>query len=480
MVDLTPGEKRWTVVFGDYAGVEQYALVELQRAVQHLVPYVLPVVAAGAADPAHCEHVLLLGTRFTNRWIAELEATGAIPAPPGPQGYTLWIGPSPWGTDNRLIVLDGADAAGALYAVQELLAMVSADSIPMDKPVKRRNALAQMPDTVCCEAPAVPVRGLWTWGYVVYDYRRFLDQMVRLKMNMLTLWNSEAPLNLPEILREAHRRGIQIIAGFNWGWGHDNLDLSRAEDRAYIKQMVLDVYTREYAGTGIDGIYFQTLTEHTTQEMAGRSVAAWCVDLVNDIAGELYARQPDLSIQFGLHATSIREHFTDLEALDPRMLITWEDAGALPFSYSPNPEGYEETLDYAKRLAAFRPGTPFALVPKGWTCLRWDDEFAKHGPFLLGEREPDYLRERLYARQHEWDAVNQAWLRLFPLAARFYRETAAVNPNMLVTGLVEDGLFEARIQPSVALLGEMLWNPHQADDALLARAFRPYVNWTSV
>ena len=142
-------------------------------------------------------------------------------------------------------------------------------------------------------------------------------------------------------------------------------------------------------------------------------------------------------------------------------------------------DDYAATLAYAKQLAAFRPGTPFAMVPKGWMCLRWGDEFAKHGPFLLGERAPAFLRERLAARQGEWNPVNHAWLRHYPLAARFYREVLAINPHLLATGLVEDGLFEACIQPSVALFAETLWNPHQSDADLLTRALRPYLTATT-
>ncbi len=476
MVDLTPGEQRWTLVFGDYTGIEQYAVTELQRGIQYYVPYVLPVRAAAGIDPAQCEHLLLVGTAANNRWIADLLARGVIPPPPGAEGYTLWIGNDP-GTAHRRIVIAGADASGVLYGVQELLAMLSAQWAPLDLPVQRREALLQLPDTCLAEAPAVQHRGLWTWGYVIYDYHRFLDQMVRLKMNMLTIWNSEAPLNLPEVAAAAHRRGIQLIVGFNWGWGYEHLDIAKAEDRAFIKKLALETYAREYAGQPIDGIYFQTLTEHNTQEIGGRTVAAWCCELVNDIAGELYAQAPELSIQFGLHATSIRAHYTDLAALDPRLIITWEDAGALPFSYFPDPQandGYEATLAYAKELAAFRPGSQFALVPKGWMCLRWGEEFAKHGPFILGERDPEYLRERTHGRQQEWAPINAAWLRHFPLAARFYREVLAINPNVLATGLVEDGNFDAAIPPSVALLGEMLWNPHRDDADLLARALRPY------
>ena len=41
-------------------------------------------------------------------------------------------------------------------------------------------------------------------------------------------------------------------------------------------------------------------------------------------------------------------------------------------------------------------------------------------------------------------------------------------------------MFEARIQPSVSLFAETLWNPHQSDAEILARALRPYVTPTTV
>ena len=482
MADLTPGEKRWTLVCGEYQGLEHQAALELYRGMQLFVNYVMPIRAAADVAPAALEHVLLVGTAQTNRHLAALMADGTIPVPPGPQGFTLWIGKAPWNPELRLIALAGADEAGVYHGAQELLASLSAVEAPFDKPLKRRTALATLPDRVTSEAPTVKDRGIWTWGYVIYDYRRFLDHMARLKMNMLTIWNSEVPLNLPEITAYAHARGIRIIAGYNWGWGHQ-LDLGVAADRVRIKELALETYRQEYAGKPIDGIYFQTLTEHTNKESGGRSIASWCCDMVNDIAGELYAAVPDLSIQFGLHATSIRERYTELATLDPRVIITWEDAGALPYSYSPDPakdDGFEATLDYSKKLAAFRPGTPFALVPKGWMCLRWDDEFAKHGPFLLGERDPAYLRERLIARQPEWNRCNLQWFRHFPLAARFYREVAAINPHVIATGLVEDAMFDACIQPSAALFGETIWNPHRSDTELLASAMRPYLLNTSV
>ena len=48
----------------------------------------------------------------------------------------------------------------------------------------------------CVHAPQVRRRGLWTWGYVIYDYRRYLANMARLKLHEIVIWNDYAPLNL--------------------------------------------------------------------------------------------------------------------------------------------------------------------------------------------------------------------------------------------------------------------------------------------
>jgi hypothetical protein len=458
-----PG-KRWTILYGAYEGVEAFALEEWQRALQMYQPYVLPVLPATTAGR---EHVAALGTAANNSLIAGLIADGLLAPPPGPEGFSLACLPAPWDAKAKLLVVAGADARGVLYGVEACNARLVSETID-------RATLDQLAPFTLCEAPAVAHRGIWTWGYVIYDYRRFLDHMARLKLNTLTVWNDHVPLNAAAVLDYAHARGVRVVFGFHWGWGFGDKDITRAEDRAAITADVLQRYREQYAGLNHDGIYFQTLTEHPTQEMGGRSTASWACELVNDTAAALLNEFPGVDIQFGLHATSIGEHFTDLAALDPRVTITWEDAGALPFAYVPDPEGFDDTLAYAQRLAAFRPGSTFAMVPKGWMCLRWETEFENHGPFLLGERAPAYLHARLQARQAEWDTVNAAWLRHYPLAARFYRDILAVNPRVLATGLVEDGLFDEAIQPSVALFAETLWNPYLTDEALLARATRRY------
>ena len=468
---------RWQILYGNYQGIERFAVAELQRCLQSYLPYLLPISAVN--ESLAKGHIALLGTVKNNPLIANLVSRKIIVAPSKSEGYTIQCCQSPWNENFRLLVIAGSDASGVLYGVEEFNARHMYRSTRLEGKELRRKYLDEMKDFTICESPAIANRGIWSWGYVIYDYRRFINNMARLKMNMLTIWNDRAPMNLDEVIEYAHERAVKIIVGFHWGWGLDKqLDLTNKADRDWIKEHVLHTYRTEYAKYSIDGIYFQTLTEHNTQELSGKSIAAWVCDMVNEIAGALLSEFPQLTIQFGLHATSIRNHYHDLASLDPRVTIIWEDAGAIPFGYiaeATNGEyTAENTLEYARELATFRPATTFAMVPKGWMCLRWGIDFENHGDFLLGERDARDISERLSQRQGEIAEIEQYWLLNYPLAAHFYREILAVNSQMLVTGLIEDGLFEEKIQTGMALFAVMLWNPYQSDQQLLVKAMQPY------
>ena len=473
---------RWRLLFGAFTGIERTAVIELQKILQYYLPYTL-VVEGATNSAAALEHLALIGTVASNPLIAELVETGKLSAPQREEGYSIALMDSPKIPGFRVLVVAGFDQRGVLYGAQEVAARLFNGGTLLDgfKGPERGRHLESIGLFSLQEAPVVRNRGLWTWGYPITSYRRYLDNMMRLKMNIITIWNDQVPLNIEEVLDYAHARGIRVILGFHWGWGHKgSLDISDAEDRRRIQETVLETYRSQYAHLHHDGIYFQTLTEHKDLELGGRSTAAWACELVNETAKVLLAEYPDLQIQFGLHATSIGENYVDLAALDSRVVIVWEDCcGQVPYSYYPAQisevtADFETMLAYSRKLATFRPGSEFALVPKGWTCIRWVADFENHSSYILGEQSPLQARERLVLRQNEWDRINVHWFENYPLAARFYREILAVNPVLMVTGLVEDGLLEEVIQPSVALFADTLWNPAQSDAQILQRAMRPY------
>ena len=474
------GTSRWQLSYGSYDGTEKFAVNELQRAVQQYLPYVLPVRPARDTN-RRGTNLLLVGRAAEQPLLSELSRKGLLKLPDRAQSYTVTVLASPWESDKRVVAIAGADSAGVLYGVEEFNKRLALE-MP-DDPSRLRSAFDELKPFTISEAPIIEHRGIWTWGYVIYDYRRFLDNMARLKMNRLTIWNDEPPVNSRDLISYAHDRGISVVFGFHWGWGL-NLDLANPDHLRQVREQVLRKYDENYRDLGLDGIYFQTLTEHDRTKQAGRSTADLACDWVNDIARALLAKHPKVHVDFGLHATSILEHYTDLKALDPRVTIQWEDAGVLPYSYDPQvTRGTEHptfadpasTIEYSKKLATLRSGSSFSMVAKGWTTLRWNTEFEHHGPFVLGERSRAFIDARSEQRQGRWESVNAGWLGNFQEGLRFLREVRAVNAApMTVQGLIEDGLFEDRIKIAAALLGEMLWNPGRDKKEYLRLVFSPY------
>jgi hypothetical protein len=474
---------RWQIVAGSGGDVDKTALTELQRYVQTFHPYVVEICNPGEFDKSG--HLIILGTPANSPVLKQLIKDRAITAPDKPEGYAITSKPSPFAENCRLVAIAGHDSAGALYGVMDFCARILATKVQPELSYDMRKSFDAMPDFTIAEHPLITNRGIWTWGYVIYDYRRFFDNMMKLKMNMVTIWNDCVPVNIAEIVSYAHARGIKIILGFHWGWGLDGIDISKPADQKRVKEMVVENYRNNYMKLDIDGIYFQTLTEHQTKVIAGKSVASHVCTMVNDISRALYDIKPGLTIQFGLHAMSIGENFGDLKDLDKRVVIVWEDAGIIPYGYDPSidprhsglPEitTAAQTVEYSKKLAGFRKGTEFALVPKGWTNLSWRSEFEHHGPFVLGERDPKWVHRRWLDRQTRWSRINDVWLVNHPVAAEFYSAILDLKPPvMTVTGLVEDGMFEESIPLSVSVFGDTIWNPKRDATERLRIASSPF------
>jgi hypothetical protein len=475
---------RWRIVYEDCTGIQQFGINELYGAVQGLVPYTVEVGKRCDLETSK-ENTILVGTVEGNAEVKGMVAAGLIPAPARDQAYTITSFTAKEHGGNRVIVVVGFDERGVAYGACELCKRLLSiprevnDGTPQDR-------LSQLGDLRISEAPSIESRGIWCWGYTIYDYRDFLDNMARLKFNKIVIWNDVPPRNAEDFIDYAHSRGVKVVFGFSWGWGVKALDPNNGAQKEAVKARVLETYRTQYRPLQLDGIYFQTFTETATTRLGSRSIAALYCEWVNEIAGALLQENPGLKIEAGLHATSVRNDLDDLKALDPRLQIVWEDAGGIPWSYDPNPEPPqgpvaehwdtpEKTLAFAKRLATLRDSGEFQMVAKGWTIVRWATEFEHHGDYLIGVKSRELAKARYEGRRSRWDHVNTLWLENYPMAQRFYKEIRQVSRQpMTVLALVEDGVFEQKIEASVALEAELLWNPDRSGDDILNGALSPY------
>ena len=474
---------RWHLIYGDYRGVEEFALDELQKMVQRYVPYVVEIRHAAEELDQDANHILV-GTAANNPQIADRAQKGVFAAPTKPQGYSIVCSRSPWNSERKSVVIAGADSAGVLYGVVDFNKRLA--GVTSDDPKEMRQTLDNLAEFSAQDAPLIENRGIWSWGYVIYDYRRFLDNMARLKMNRLVFWNDVPPVNCQEVIDYAHSRGVKVVLAFSWGYDLSTLDPTSSADRQVVKDDVLCQVEQYYQHLRMDAIHFQCFTETSNQKIGGHPIAALARDWVNDIAGAVLNRYPEMKIEWGLQASSILENYKYLESLDPRVAIVWDDAGVIPYSYDPvtavSTEDFPSVLnspaatrEYSKKIATFRDHSEFAMVAKGWIQMRWRTESEHHGPFIMGERAPSFIRNRCRERQPRWDFVNSLWLQNYPEALRFYQEVrGCTSSKMTVLGLIEDGLFEEKIQLSAALFAEMIWNPRRSSKDVLEQATNPY------
>lgn len=181
---------RWRLNYGSFCGLERTAVVELQKILQYYLPYPL-VLETGAKSVSAQEHLAVIGTAASNPLIAELLETGKLPAATAAEGYSIALMDSPKNPKFRLLVVAGFDERGLLYAAQEAAARLFNGGTLLDGfgGAERRKHLELMEPFSVQEAPAVRNRGLWTWGYPITSYRRYFDNMMRLKMNLVTIWN---------------------------------------------------------------------------------------------------------------------------------------------------------------------------------------------------------------------------------------------------------------------------------------------------
>ena len=484
-------KKRWILLTDHYEGVQKKAINLLYAAVASQLQYVLPVKSIHeiSRDALKNSNIILAGkANAIRKWLKQ----NLLATPEQDEGYSIYVGDSIFSNENQMIVIAGFDSAGVLYGCMDFCNKYLGDVLYTGKDIWSDEiydaALEyKLNDWQISTAPSIKRRAIWTWGHVIYDYHEFFENMAKLRLNEVVIWNDVAPLNAKDVVDYAHSLNIKVIWGFAWGWDtecEEVLNCYNEQFLARIKNQVLETYEKEYSQTGADGIYFQTFTEHSVDSVDGKSIAEIVTELVNDIAAALFEKYPNLHIQFGLHATSVWNRLDDLKKVDPRIHIVWENCGSFPYEYySDRVENFEETLALTEKTLILRGNDEkWGAVLKGMLKLDWRKFEHFSAPYILGERTNRYIKQRQLNKDRIWKLQQAGWLknadylrRIIELVEKYGKNTAVVQ------ALVEDAMFENQITFPVALYAEMLWTPGRDTAEMIEQVSKyPCVNYSNV
>jgi len=464
--------KKNAIIYGRLTPVQKKAVEMLS---QLLLDYTYEYPCCFAhGEPFDTEgyRCFYIGTRQSNPYIAERFAASLTTA----EEYCIRV-------QSDTVVIEGFDDNGVLYGCLDFYNhyLLKLEYPGREDENYRVNCLQEpLPDFCCTAAPSVRERGIWTWGHVIYDYRGFIDNMVKLKMNTLIVWNDRVPFNAEEMVAYAHACGIRIIWGFAWLWDTDckKISFDRLEDYS---ESILEQYEREYSSLGGDGIYFQTVTELNEEEVGGIVIADAVTGFVNKTAGLFFEKYPALDIRFGLHATSVKSKLQYIRNVDARIRITWENCGAFPFAYHPGTlSDFDETVGFVREIAVLRGRDDrFDAVTKGLTKLDWSAFEHMEGSACVGTSSKTLKANRVVRKSKIWRYLQAYWLSHADKALEMVRVMAEAKAgDLCITALVEDGMFEENVMYPVALYSEMLWNCNAEPGELMsAVALRDYVDF---
>lgn len=318
-------------------------------------------------------------------------------------------------------------------------------------------------------------KGLWSWGHVIYDYKGYINNIKRLGLDSVIIWNDIVPINAAEIISYAHSKDVKVIWGFAWGWVDkcgDNINDIGEEVIEKIQTGVLKEFTEDYKDICPDGIYFQSFTEMGRDSIGGKCIASVVTDFVNDTAHKIFEISPDVEIMFGIHYTSVKNHLDEIARVDKRIRIIWEDCGAFPYHYNPeNIEGFDDTVKFTETALKLRgQDEKCGFIIKGMTTLDWS-KFQYHtSAYTIGGADRDFIKARQAEKNSKWETLTKGWIKNLEYARRIIEIISNSKNGVSVFALVEDGMFENEIKLPPALLSEILNCPNRSCEDIISQA----------
>ena len=443
----------WKIVYSNYQGMQKKAIDFLSKEVGKYIIreegaytlYVLPCEKEGTEIE---KNAIIVGLYEESDLVKKYVKADEIQA----EGFLLKAMINPDNEEGRIVILTAHDEQELFYAAVSF----ADDYIPEKSHWHGAVRLQQkifdenLKEWVYTEKSHNKTRSIFTWGHPINDYRTYIDNMARLKLNQLIIWNDYMPLNVEEIIDYAHSYGIEIIFGYAWGWkpGFGKFITDISDKRLQeLKAEIIQHYEDNYAKIGCDGIYFQSFTESKDEYVGGRLIAEAVRTLVNDTANELWKKYPNLKLQFGLHAMSVKNHLDEIAKVDKRIEILWEDCGSFPYHYNPivkDEEAFKETIEFTKKILTLRGDAPVGLLYKGMMTLDWTRFKRQSGPFVLGDNSAEIVEHDKRMRRTAWKALSAEWMQYGQYAMemlKVIKENALGEVNMCMAGAYDGGIY---------------------------------------
>ncbi|MBE7019802.1 MAG: hypothetical protein E7413_08040 [Ruminococcaceae bacterium] len=469
--DKTKKQTAWQIVYNNFKGPERRAIEFLNKEVGKRVLreegiysiYVLPIIKEAIGIDLAKNTILISqwqDSALIQQYVNEDELTE--------DAYLLKIIDNPVDPAFSLVIITAKKAINLFYGATCLLDHYAPKYAPQSGGMvyTKRIFDQKLPNCTITSAPTFKNRGIFVWGHPINDYKLFFEQAARQGLNQIVLWNQYKPLNADDICTYADSLGIEILWGYSWGWqGCAKMTTLTDEFLQELKEQVIREYEELYADTNA-GIYFQSFTERMDDNIGGRSIAKTVTEFVNDTAGELLKRYPNLHIQFGLHANSVHKHLDEIAKVDKRIEIVWENGGTFPFAMGllrPKDKAryekeFEQTLDFTKSILCLRGiDAPTCIILKGFAKLEWARFVDQSGPFILGENSAEIREHDKKLRQNSWRAHTADWMHLGKYATAFVKwiqDVSHGNANVCMAGTYDGGVFFP-----MAACSELFWNP---------------------